>query len=65
MAWTQRGTAQAILILIAVDSEELIRDCLEAGVRGWVFESDGTADLTTAVEAGSGARASSVHEWLI
>jgi len=51
MAWTQRGTAQAILILIAVDSEELIRDCLEAGVRGWVFESDGTADLTTAVEA--------------
>ena len=29
----------------------MIRDCLEAGVRGWVFKSDGTEDLTTAVEA--------------
>jgi DNA-binding NarL/FixJ family response regulator len=29
----------------------VIRDCLEAGVRGWVFKSDGTTDLTTAVEA--------------
>ncbi len=43
--------AQAILILTAVDSEQAIRDCLEAGVRGWVFKSDGTEDLTTAVEA--------------
>jgi len=43
--------AQAILILTAVDSEHVIRDCLEAGVRGWVFKSDGTTDLTTAVEA--------------
>ena len=43
--------AQAILILTAVDSEQVIRDCLEAGVRGWVCKSDGTADLTTAVEA--------------
>lgn len=43
--------AQAILILTAVDSERVIRDCLEAGVRGWVFKSDGTTDLTTAVEA--------------
>lgn len=43
--------AQAILILTAVDSEQVIRDCLEAGVRGWVFKSDGTTDLTSAVEA--------------
>jgi DNA-binding NarL/FixJ family response regulator len=43
--------SQAILILTAVDSEQVIQDCLEAGVRGWVFKSDGTADLTTAVEA--------------
>jgi DNA-binding NarL/FixJ family response regulator len=43
--------AQAILILTAVDSEQVIRDCLEAGVRGWVFKSDGTTDLTTAVDA--------------
>jgi DNA-binding NarL/FixJ family response regulator len=47
----KRSPAQAILILTAVDSEQVIRDCLEAGVRGWVFKSDGTEDLTTAVEA--------------
>jgi len=43
--------AQKILILTDVDSEHVVRDCLDAGVRGWVFKSDGTADLTTAVEA--------------
>jgi DNA-binding NarL/FixJ family response regulator len=42
---------QTILILTAVDSEQVIRECLEAGVRGWVFKSDETADLTHAVEA--------------
>jgi DNA-binding NarL/FixJ family response regulator len=47
----KHNPAQAILILTAVDSEQVIRDCLEAGVRGWVFKSDGTTDLTTAVEA--------------
>ncbi len=47
----KHNPAQAILVLTAVDSEQVIRDCLEAGVRGWVFKSDGTADLTTAVEA--------------
>lgn len=43
--------AQAILILTAVDSEHVIRECLEAGVRGWVFKSDEATDLMTAVEA--------------
>ena len=43
--------AQSILILTAVDSEQVIRECLEAGVRGWVFKSDETTDLITAVEA--------------
>jgi DNA-binding NarL/FixJ family response regulator len=43
--------AQSILILTAVDSEQVIRECLEAGVRGWVFKSDETTDLMTAVEA--------------
>ena len=43
--------AQRILILTDVNSEDVVRDCLEAGVRGWVFKSDGTDDLTTAVEA--------------
>jgi DNA-binding NarL/FixJ family response regulator len=43
--------AQRILVLASVDSEQVVRDCLEAGVRGWVFKSDGTDDLKTAVEA--------------
>jgi DNA-binding NarL/FixJ family response regulator len=47
----KHNPAQAILILTSVESEQVIRDCLEAGVRGWVFKSDGTEDLTTAVEA--------------
>jgi DNA-binding NarL/FixJ family response regulator len=47
----KHNPAQAILVLTAVDSEQVIRDCLEAGVRGWVFKSDGTEDLATAVEA--------------
>jgi DNA-binding NarL/FixJ family response regulator len=42
---------QRILVLTAVDSEQVILDCLEAGVRGWVFKSDGAEDLLTAVEA--------------
>jgi DNA-binding NarL/FixJ family response regulator len=47
----KHNPAQAILILTAVDSEQIIRDCLEAGVRGWVLKSDEAEDLTTAVEA--------------
>jgi DNA-binding NarL/FixJ family response regulator len=47
----KHNPAQAILILTAVDSEQVIRECLEAGVRGWVFKSDETTDLMTAVEA--------------
>src|ERR1700730_4113900 len=39
---------QAILILTAVDSEQVVRDCLEAGVRGWVFKSDETDGLMLA-----------------
>ena len=42
---------QAILVLTAVDSEHIIRECLEAGIRGWVFKSEATDDLMTAVEA--------------
>jgi DNA-binding NarL/FixJ family response regulator len=47
----KHNPAQAILILTAVDSEQVIRECLEAGVRGWVFKSDEAMDLITAVEA--------------
>jgi DNA-binding NarL/FixJ family response regulator len=42
---------QRILVLTDVNSDQVVRDCLEVGVRGWVFKSEGTDDLTTAVEA--------------
>ena len=42
---------QVILVLTAVDSEHVIRECLEAGIRGWVFKSEASEDLMTAVEA--------------
>ncbi len=41
---------QVVLILTAVDSEQVVRDCLDAGVRGWIFKSDATEDLMAAVE---------------
>ncbi len=43
--------AQKILVLTDVRSEQVVRDCLDAGVRGWVFKIDGTDDLIAAVEA--------------
>jgi DNA-binding NarL/FixJ family response regulator len=43
--------AQRILVLTDVNSEEVVRECLEAGVRGWVLKCDGSDDLATAVEA--------------
>jgi DNA-binding NarL/FixJ family response regulator len=42
---------QRILVLTEVDSERVVRDCLDAGVRGWVFKSEGTDSLIGAVEA--------------
>jgi DNA-binding NarL/FixJ family response regulator len=42
--------AQRILVLTDVNSEQVVRDCLAAGVRGWVFKSDSTEELTAAVE---------------
>ena len=38
--------AQRILVLTDVNSEQVVRDCLEAGVRGWVFKSDGTSRVS-------------------
>jgi DNA-binding NarL/FixJ family response regulator len=43
--------AQQILILTDADSEKVVRDCLCAGVRGWILKSDGVDDLTRAVLA--------------
>jgi DNA-binding NarL/FixJ family response regulator len=43
--------AQKILVLSDVDSEKVVRDCLQAGVRRWVLKSDGLDELTAAVAA--------------
>jgi len=43
--------AQRILVLTDLDSDRLVRDCLQAGVRGWVLKSDAASDLMAAVEA--------------
>src|SRR5579862_5272581 len=43
--------AQRILVLTDVNSEEIVRDCLELGVRGWIFKSDETDDLMKAIES--------------
>src|SRR5579864_8806791 len=47
----KRNPEQRILVLTNVESEQVIRECLQAGVRGWVFKSDPSEDLITAVEA--------------
>jgi DNA-binding NarL/FixJ family response regulator len=47
----KENPAQQILVLTDIDSEQVVRDCLEVGVRGWVFKSDQMDDLTIAVES--------------
>ena len=47
----RHNPVQRILVVTDVGSEQVVRDCLEAGVRGWVFKSDCALDLTIAVEA--------------
>jgi DNA-binding NarL/FixJ family response regulator len=47
----KNNPAQRILVVTDVGSEQVIRDCLEAGVRGWVVKSDEIHDLTIAVES--------------
>ncbi len=42
---------QKILVVTDVRSEQVIRECLEAGIGGWVFKSDGTEEVLSAVEA--------------
>jgi DNA-binding NarL/FixJ family response regulator len=42
---------QRVLILTVTDSEQVIRDVLDAGARGFVLKSDAARDLITAVEA--------------
>jgi DNA-binding NarL/FixJ family response regulator len=49
---------QKILFLTNVESEQVIRDCMEAGVRGWVFKSDSTEELIAAIEQMQKSRSS-------
>jgi DNA-binding NarL/FixJ family response regulator len=47
----QRVPHTKILILTMHETEELIRDVLEAGARGYLFKSDAGRELVAAVEA--------------
>jgi DNA-binding NarL/FixJ family response regulator len=42
---------QKVLILTVTDSEQVIREVLDAGARGFVLKSDAARDLISAVEA--------------
>ena len=42
--------AQKILVVTDVNSEQVVQDCLAAGVRGWIFKSDAIKDMTLAAE---------------
>ena len=42
---------QRVIILTVTDSEQVIREVLAAGARGFVLKSDAARDLITAVEA--------------
>jgi DNA-binding NarL/FixJ family response regulator len=46
----RRNPDQKVLVLTNVESEQVVRDCLEAGVRGWVFKSDRADELVAAIE---------------
>src|SRR5476651_2355714 len=47
----KEDATQRILVVTDVNSEQIIRDCLVAGVLGWIFKSDAGADLINAVAA--------------
>lgn len=47
----KNNPVQRILIVTDVNSEHVVRDCLEMGIRGWVFKSDEPDELMKAVDA--------------
>src|SRR5438132_12473567 len=47
----QNDPQQKILILTITDSEQIVREVLQAGAHGFVLKSDAARDLLTAVEA--------------
>jgi len=46
-----KDVATKVLILTIYDCDQLIRECLEAGVRGYLLKSDAGRDLVSAVES--------------
>jgi len=48
---TQQDATQKILVLTITDSDQVIREALDAGARGFVLKSDAARDLVSAVEA--------------
>lgn len=47
----RNDSRQKVIILTVTDSEQVIRDVLDAGARGFVLKSDAARDLVSAVEA--------------
>jgi DNA-binding NarL/FixJ family response regulator len=48
---TQHNPNQKVIVLTITDSDEVIREALDAGARGFVLKSDAARDLVSAVEA--------------
>jgi len=48
---TQQNSNQKVIVLTITDSDEVIREALDAGARGFVLKSDAARDLVSAVEA--------------
>ena len=47
----QENPQQKVIVLTITDSDQVIREALDAGARGFVLKSDAARDLVTAVEA--------------
>lgn len=47
----QQNPRQKIIVLTITDSDQVIREALDAGARGFVLKSDAARDLVSAVEA--------------
>jgi len=50
-AIAQQSPATRVLVLTAHDSEQLVREVLKAGARGYLLKSDAPAELLPAIEA--------------
>jgi len=46
----QQNPQQKVIVLTITDSDQVIREALDAGARGFVLKSDAARDLISAVE---------------